>query len=101
MTGQESMNLSGWDRDALERLAQRGHISRRQFVAGLAALGLSSTAIADIAGHLTNPGTVDAAVPEYVVLIVLDGFRADYRGLVDMPALAALERSGTSYTRAW
>lgn len=50
---------------------------------------------ADAAGSAQNSSA------EYLVLIVLDAFRADYLSLQPMPALAALARSGTSYDRAW
>jgi hypothetical protein len=39
--------------------------------------------------------------PKYLVLIVMDGFRADYTSLAHMPALNDLKHHGTTYDRAW
>jgi predicted AlkP superfamily pyrophosphatase or phosphodiesterase len=39
--------------------------------------------------------------PKYLVLIVMDGFRADYASLAPMPALKALMHEGMTYNRAW
>lgn len=41
------------------------------------------------------------AAAQYVVLIVLDGFRPDYLELAAMPNLRALIDAGTSYSGAW
>jgi predicted AlkP superfamily pyrophosphatase or phosphodiesterase len=39
--------------------------------------------------------------PKYLVLIVMDGFRADYTSLAPTPALEALMHEGMTYNRAW
>lgn len=84
----------------LDRLHRQGHISRRQFVLGLAALGLAPGAIASLAG--SDPvEAATPATPEYLVLVTLDAFRPDYMKLAPMPALASLIQSGTSYDRGW
>ncbi len=44
---------------------------------------------------------VDSAAAQYVVVIVLDGFRPDYLELADMPNLRSLIDAGTSYSNAW
>jgi predicted AlkP superfamily pyrophosphatase or phosphodiesterase len=85
----------------LERLFRQGKLSRRQFVAGLAALGVTSSGIELLAGSEPSTARAQQATPKYLVIIVLDAFRADYLSLVDMPALASLARTGISYDRAW
>jgi predicted AlkP superfamily pyrophosphatase or phosphodiesterase len=83
-------------------LYARGDLSRRQFIAGLAALGLTAGGIEALVGVGTPP-TAEAAVPiaRYLVLIVLDAFRPDYIPLASMPALSALASTGVTYDRAW
>ncbi|HZU12449.1 MAG TPA: alkaline phosphatase family protein [Chloroflexota bacterium] len=88
--------------DDLEGLFRRSVLSRRQFIGGLAALGVTAPSLelmfgagaAEAAGPQTEP-------PRYVVMITIDAFRADYQQLVPMPNLQALARAGTSYSRAW
>lgn len=75
-------------------------VSRRQFVAGLGALGLVGGALR-LGTRAASDLVPEASVPRYLVLIVLDAFRPDYQSLEPMPALEALKRSGISYTRAW
>lgn len=86
----------------LERLFARGLLTRAQFVAGLAALGVGGTGISYLLG--SNAPQIDAqsvAKPKYLAIIVLDAFRADYLSLQRMPALEALAKSGVRYERAW
>jgi predicted AlkP superfamily pyrophosphatase or phosphodiesterase len=91
------------DPTTLERLFARRLLSRRQFVAGLAALGMAPSAISSLVGASTE--TAFAAAPpagaRYLVLIVLDAFRPDYLPLAAMPTVSALARSGVSYDSAW
>jgi ectonucleotide pyrophosphatase/phosphodiesterase family member 5 len=49
------------------------------------------------------PGTVQAQdqVAEYVVIIVLDGCRADYLDLAQLPNIKGMMSRGVSYTNAW
>lgn len=91
------------DTSELERLFVRGHLSRRQFVQALGAIGISLGGIEGMVGHLsgTLPAEAASAPPRYLVLIVLDAFRPDYMTLAPMPALAALIQTGVSYDRAW
>src|SRR5579872_5294031 len=90
------------DLSALERLFARGVLSRRQFVAGLASLGVSVSSIEALLGAGVSVARADTpAVGRYLVLIVLDAFRPDYMPLAAMPTVAALARTGVSYERAW
>jgi Type I phosphodiesterase / nucleotide pyrophosphatase len=90
------------DRKELESLFQRGHLSRRQFVQGLIALGITAAGLEALMG--VAPAAVsqfDSGSARYLVLIVLDAFRPDYINLAAMPALHTLMNAGTSYDRAW
>lgn len=86
----------------LERLFARKALSRRQFVAGLAALGVTASGIEALVG--SRPDVAHAAAPvsaRYLVIIVLDAFRPDYMPMAAMPAVSALARSGVTYDSAW
>lgn len=87
----------------LERLFARRLLSRRQFVAGLAALGMTASSIEALVGATGEAAaqTAPAAPARYLVLIVLDAFRPDYMSLQSMPTVAALAGAGTSYDQAW
>ncbi len=88
--------------EELERLFARKLLSRRQFVAGLAALGVTASSIEALVG--STPALAQSATPataRYLVLIVLDAFRPDYMPLASMPTVSALTRSGVTYDRAW
>src|SRR5947208_3110825 len=85
----------------LERLFEHGHLSRLQFVRALAALGVTAGGIELMLGSGTVPAAAQAANAQYLVLIVLDAFRADYLDLQPMPAVQALAKTGVSYDRAW
>lgn len=85
----------------IERLFASGSISRRQFVAGLAGLGLTASGIEGLLGTGVPPVQAASHTAQYLVLIVLDAFRPDYMSLAPMPALQALMHEGTSYDRAW
>jgi len=89
------------DLSELERLFARGLLSRRQFVAGLAALGVSASGISALVGVTPEPALAATETAQYLVLIVLDAFRPDYISLAPMPALTALIRRGITYDRAW
>jgi hypothetical protein len=47
-----------------------------------------------------SPARMPSRAP-YVVLIVMDGFRADYQQLAPMPNLTQLIERGTTFERAW
>ena len=85
----------------LEDALGREQLSRGQFVAALASLGVTASGFELLFG--AAPALAQAASPaaQYLVLIVMDGFRPDHRELAPMPALDALARSGTVYDRAW
>lgn len=86
----------------LERLFRDRHLSRRQFIQGLLALGVTVATVEGVVGAIDlTPATADSAVPQYLVLIVLDGFRPDYAALAPMPTLEELIRRGVSYDHAW
>lgn len=85
----------------LERLFTRDVLSRRQFAAALAALGMTTSGIAGLLGTAPEPALAETVTARYLVLIVLDAFRPDYMNLAPMPALMALVRRGTSFDRAW
>lgn len=86
----------------LERLFRAHHLSRRQFIGGLLALGVTAATVEGLVGGI-NPTSVtaDSPLPQYLVLVVLDGFRPDYATLAPMPALEELARRGVSYDHAW
>jgi predicted AlkP superfamily pyrophosphatase or phosphodiesterase len=85
----------------LERLFRDGKLSRRQFVAGLMGLGVGAGAIELLVGSHPIPAEAQSATPKYLVIIVLDAFRADYLSLYPMSSFTSLARSGVSYDRAW
>lgn len=84
-----------------------GSISRREFVQRALALGVGMGFIETLLG----PGTGRAlAAPDprkypshapYVIILVMDAFRADYQDLAPMPNLEWLMSRGTHYTNAW
>ncbi|HLJ67055.1 MAG TPA: alkaline phosphatase family protein [Chloroflexota bacterium] len=89
------------DRAELEWLFKRGALSRRQFVAALAGLGVSAATIDLIAG--SDAAVTEAATPHarYLVLVVLDAFRFDYLYQFHMPVLLGLAKRGAFFDRAW
>lgn len=88
-------------RPTLERLFLNGRISRRQLLTGLAACGLTSTAIDALVGCARTEALQAPPTANFLCLLVLDGFRPDYRHLAPMPALHSLLRNGVTYDRAW
>lgn len=76
----------------LVRLYSQRAISRRQFVAGLAILGV-------------RPRVTPIPEPQgggnYVVMLVIDGARPSYLSLASLPRIEALIESGTVYDQAW
>jgi predicted AlkP superfamily pyrophosphatase or phosphodiesterase len=87
-------------------MGQGDTISRRRLLAVLAACGLGATSIDLLFGPLgrSSSGDADTTLPDaplFLCLIVLDGFRPDYRALAPMPSLDALSTNGVSYDRAW
>jgi hypothetical protein len=86
----------------LELAFERGRLTRGQFLAGLAAVGLTAGAIELLAGCGGTPAAapVESGVPS-LCMITLDAFRPGYLDLAAMPALRALMARGTSFTLAW
>lgn len=87
--------------EELDSLFRAHAITRRQFVAGLAALGVTACGLEHLFGSGVVPVSAQTEPSRYLVVIVLDGFRPDYAQLAPMPALDALMAEGTSYDRAW
>ncbi len=90
----------------LEKLYQGGLLSRRQFVTALVGLGFTASAIAGLFGSealVSGQGTTAEIPPEarHLVVIVMDGFRADYETLASMPNLRSLMARGMTYDTAW
>jgi predicted AlkP superfamily pyrophosphatase or phosphodiesterase len=86
----------------LESLLRRGIITRRQFVRGLLALGVTLSGLDLIMGSTSPAAASEVYTPaRYLVLITFDAFRPDYMSLAPMPVLADLMRRGTSYDNAW
>jgi len=86
----------------IEDLFARRLLSRRQFARALIAAGVTVAGVEGLLG--ADWGAAEATVaPEdrYLVLIVMDGFRADYRSLAPMHHLHALMARGTFYDTAW
>lgn len=89
------------ERDELDRLFERGLLSRAQFVRALGALGVTASGLELLLGSGVQPAEAQVETARYVVLIVLDAFRPDYTQLAPMPNLQALVRTGATYDRAW
>lgn len=88
----------------LERLFTRNLLSRRDFVAAVAALGLPVSAVASLLGqdvHVEAQAPETAGSDRHLVIIVMDGYRNDYLSLAPMHHLHALMARGMSYPRAW
>jgi len=100
VTYRRSSRRSG-DFDELTRLFGRGVLSRAQFVRALTALGMTGVGISSILGSQWQLAEAQSVAPNYLVMIVLDAFRPEYRTLAPMPALEDLMRRGTVYDRAW
>jgi len=89
------------DPSGLGGLFERGIITRGQFLRALAALGVTIPTTEMLFGGGARPVLAAPASATYLVVIVLDAFRADYLQLQSMPALSALIASGTFYPNAW
>ncbi|MGH2448403.1 MAG: alkaline phosphatase family protein [Chloroflexota bacterium] len=89
------------ERAQLEKLFDRGLLSRGQFVAGLAGLGVTAAGLERLLGVTTGPVDAQTDTAQYFCLIVLDAFRPDYMQMAPMPHLEALGKRGTSYDFAW
>ncbi|HEX6509494.1 MAG TPA: alkaline phosphatase family protein [Chloroflexota bacterium] len=89
----------------LERLFAHDLISRRELVQALTALGVTLTGVERLIGTVpeAEARTLPAAAvhDRYLVIIVMDGFRADYATLAPMHHLQALMARGTAYDTAW
>ncbi len=90
----------------LDELFQRNLLSRRQFVTAVGALGVTASGIEGLFGStLTAEGErgsrIVAPQDRYLVVIVMDGFRADYARLAPMHHLHALMARGTTFDSAW
>ncbi len=90
----------------LEGLFRRDLLSRREFVAALTALGVGAAGVEALFGsapalHAEETLTVVPPQDRYLVVIVMDGFRADYAALAPMHHLHALKARGMSYDTSW
>lgn len=85
----------------LDRLFQRGLLSRGQFIQALTALGFTASGLDLLFGANVRPVEAQSEVARYLVLIVLDAFRPEYMQLAPTPNLDALMTAGTSHDRAW
>jgi len=90
----------------LEQLFAGNFISRRQFVHALTGLGLTISGIEGLVGSEASANAAMVSGPvaphdRYLVVIVMDGFRADYATLAPMHHLRALAARGTRYDTAW
>jgi hypothetical protein len=89
----------------LERLFESNHLSRRHFIAALTALGVTAGGLEALFGsHTAVEADRNEHVPStgrYLVVIVMDGFRADYATLAPMHHLRALMARGMTYDTAW
>jgi arylsulfatase A-like enzyme len=94
------------DIEQLLETYSRGGMSRRAFVAGLLALGISWDFIETLLGPgarralAASPQKYPSRAP-YVVMVVLDAFRSDYMDLAAMPNLEWLISRGVFYPNAW
>jgi arylsulfatase A-like enzyme len=84
-----------------------GALSRRDLIRRLLTLGVGmgfiETALGPGAGRAMaapDPKTFPSRAP-YVIILVMDAFRADYQHLGPMPNLNWLMSRGTHYTHAW
>ena len=103
------MSEHGPTRDQLEHLFARRLISRRDLIAALAGIGIGASGLELLVG--TEPiadvqaaGTghpLGATSDLHLLLIVMDGFRADYATLAPMHHLRSLIARGMSYDTAW
>jgi arylsulfatase A-like enzyme len=95
------------DIDRLLASYAAGIISRRVFVRHMLALGVSLGFVETLLGQgartaLAAPQPqVIPSHPPYVVMVVMDAFRADYLKLAPMPNLEWLMSQGTTFSQAW
>jgi arylsulfatase A-like enzyme len=85
-----------------------GRLSRGAFIRRLLALGVGMDFIETLLGPGTRRAFAAARGPKqvpshapYVVMVVMDAFRADYLDLTSMPNLEWLASRGVSFPRAW
>lgn len=86
MTGHDDPHIE------LQTLYALGTISRRRFMAGLAALGVPGVSKSVLEQQVSG---------RYAVLIVIDGARPSYLSLTSLPHFAALMEQGVVYEQAW
>ena len=89
----------------LEGLFDRKLISRSQFITALSAIGVTAAGLEALFGSgakvEADRGQAASANERYLVVIVMDGFRADYASLAPMHHLHALMARGMTYDTAW
>lgn len=95
-----------WRRRKRQAELEGSSLSRRWLtvvtVFGLLLIGTGGTARAGIITYPTQPpANVLDTKAHYLVLMVLDGARPDYLNITALPHLAALEKRGTVYQRAF
>lgn len=90
--------------EGFEELFRRGRLTRRQFMAGLAAAGFTASTIQQLSDTGAARAEVQSsAVAEYLCLIVLDGGRPEYikNRLHELPTLRAFMEGARWYNNAW
>ena len=90
--------------ETLEEEYRQGRLTRRQFISGLVAVGVTASGIEQLLG--TGEAHAEAATPqiaEYVCMIVLDGGRPDYitNRLDELPNIRSLLKKAHWYNNAW
>ncbi len=84
---------------------RKGHLSRKQFLGGMAATGLSAAGLSSLLHPTFARADVSssAGAAEYVCLIVLDGGRPDYitNRLHELPNIRNFIKNGRWYNNAW
>jgi hypothetical protein len=89
----------------LEGLFDRKLISRNQFITALSALGVTAAGLEALFGSgakvEADRDRAATANERYLVVMVMDGFRADYASLAPMHHLHALMARGMTYDTAW
>jgi hypothetical protein len=89
----------------LEGLFVRKLISRGQFITALSAIGVTAAGLEALFGSETgveaDRDLATSVNDRYLVVMVMDGFRADYASLAPMHHLHALMARGMTYDTAW
>lgn len=90
--------------EELEKQYRQGGLTRRQFMSGLAAAGVTAAGIEQMLGAGTAHAESQSSGPaEYVCMIVLDGGRPDYitNRIHELPNIRGLLKNARWYNNAW